>query len=269
MSQRQLSSLTLSLVALFVLVLSPPLARADGGDTDHQATVDGYTAELVFPEGSLETGPNTILIRLSNAEGQPVSAAIVQIAPGVLDGADSGEHGHGEGSNGGAATSAPDDTGTASHNDVDAATHAEATSESHDDTRQPGAEAEAHGHSGDAAPSDADTTPDVLMHDEDDQHIETIMTQLDPDAEPGTYTGVVHLDSPGTWQINVQFIDQGRDHALTFAVEVPEPPRDWRLLGAFGGVNALIITTAAVLKRRRPATTLKRTPMPQAPRQEQ
>jgi hypothetical protein len=41
---------------------------------------------------------------------------------------------------------------------------------------------------------------------------------------------------------------------------VAEPARDWRILGAFGGANALIIVAAGVLKRRRPAgaKTLRR-----------
>jgi hypothetical protein len=148
MPQRHLSSLTFSLIALLVFVLSPPLARADGGDTSHHASVVGYTADLVFPEGSLKTGPNTVLLRLSNAEGQPASAATVQIAPVALSGADSGEHGHGEASSdSGAATGGHDDAGAASHNDADTAIHTEATSESHGDTHQLEAAAEEHRHS--------------------------------------------------------------------------------------------------------------------------
>jgi hypothetical protein len=66
------------------------------------------------------------------------------------------------------------------------------------------------------------------------------------------------LDSAGAWQGQLQFNDAGVAHAGSFAVTVAEPPRDWRILGAFGGANVLIIVAAGLLKRRLPTT--KHTP---------
>lgn len=86
------------------------------------------------------------------------------------------------------------------------------------------------------------------------------MTQLEAGADAGTYTTVIHFDSVGTWEVHLQFNDAGLDHAGMFALTVVEPPRDWRILGVFGGANALIIATAAVMKRRLPATAKRKRP---------
>lgn len=92
-------------------------------------------------------------------------------------------------------------------------------------------------------------------HANGESHIDTIMTQMEPGTEVGSYTSVIHFDSAGAWQVQLQFTAAGADHAGSFAVTVAEPARDWRILGAFGGANALIIMTAVVLKRRFPTTT--------------
>jgi hypothetical protein len=84
------------------------------------------------------------------------------------------------------------------------------------------------------------------------------MTQMEAGMDAGSYTSVLHFDSAGAWEVQLQFNTAGVDHAGGFAVTVAEPARDWRILGAFGGANVLIIATAGILKRRS-SSTAKRT----------
>jgi hypothetical protein len=269
MPQRHFFSLTFTLIALLVILLSAPLAHANSGGTSHHSTDDGYTAELIFPDSFLKTGPNTVVVRLRDDKGLPVSQATVQIAPVAPSAAESGEHGHSETSNDSAtASGGHDDGGGASRNEALAADHEDSTAQNHDETDQSEATTEEHAYSESTSPSHTDATANEPAHDEAEPHTHPIMTQLETGTAPGTYTGVVHLDSPGTWQINVHFTDQGHDHSRTFEVTVPEPPRDWRVLGAFGGANALIIATAAVLKRRSSAGKPKPMHPVQAPQKE-
>jgi hypothetical protein len=94
-------------------------------------------------------------------------------------------------------------------------------------------------------------------HANGESEIDVIMTQMEAGNDAGSYMSMLHFDSAGAWQVQFQFNDAGVDHAGSFAITVAELPRDWRLLGAFGGANVLIIVTAGVLKRRR-STTAKR-----------
>jgi hypothetical protein len=96
-------------------------------------------------------------------------------------------------------------------------------------------------------------------HANGESHIDTIMTQMEAGNDAGSYTSVLHFDSAGAWQVQFQFNEAGVDHVSSFAITVAEATRDWRILGAFGGANALIIVTAGVLKRRSTAAKRLRT----------
>jgi hypothetical protein len=100
----------------------------------------------------------------------------------------------------------------------------------------------------------ADAATDSHGHTTGAEHIDTIMTQMEAATDAGSYTSVIHFETAGAWQVQVQFNQAGVDHAARLAVTVAEPARDWRLLGAFGGANALIIVIAGILKRRLPAS---------------
>jgi len=95
-------------------------------------------------------------------------------------------------------------------------------------------------------------------HTHGDSHIETIMTEMEAGAEAGTYTSVIHFDSAGAWQVQLQFNAAAAVHAGLFVVTVAEPPRDWRILAAFAGANALIIAIAGVMKGRSSVTAKRK-----------
>jgi hypothetical protein len=215
MPQRLLPISTLSLIVLFVLFAPVSQVRADTGVTHTHVMVDGYDAELILPNGPAMIGPNLVIIRLFNTDHRPLAHATVLLAPNVVTATDAG---HSHGSDGG-------------HDAAGAQGHADAATSGHNASH-------ADGHT----------------HQAGDAHIDTIMTQLEAGTDAGHYTGVIHFDSAGAWHVQLQFTAAGADHAGSFAVTVTEPARDWRLLGAFGGANALIIMTAGILKRRFPTT---------------
>ena len=210
MPQRLFPILAFSLIALFLLLAPVGQARADAGPDHTHIMVDGYSADLVFLNGSAKVGPNPVAVRIHNPAGQPLGHATVLVNPVAAHPSGASAHTH-------------ENSG-----------HETASSESHTD-------AGSAGHT----------------HANGESHIETIMTQMEAGNDAGSYTSVLHFDSAGAWQVQLQFNDAGVDHAGSFAITVAEPARDWRILGAFGGANALIIVTAGVFKRRR-STTAKR-----------
>jgi hypothetical protein len=244
MPQRLLHTLTFSLIALLILFSAMERASADSGDSHLHATIDGYTVELVFPGGQPQAGPNTLLVYLRDPGAQPLNSTTVQVAAVPVQGTAAGGHSHTESAN----ADAPDSG------------HTEDSTREHGGIAQPEITAEEHRHSGATPAPQTDMTPHELTHDEDDQHIDTIMTQLEVGTEPGTYTGLLHFDSSGAWQVQIRIAAAGVNHTGSIAVAVAEPDGDWRILGAFGGVNVLIIAAAGVLKRRQP-TTAKRPPV--------
>jgi hypothetical protein len=249
MPQRLLPFLTFSLIALLILFSPLKRARADSRYSELHTTVDGYTVELFFPGGQPKAGPNAALVRILDADGQPVSSARVQVAAVAVQSAGATAHGHGE-SGGRDDASAGRSAGSVadSHNDTNVNGHSDAAPTDHQDT-----------HADNPIAPHADSTDDHGYTTGAD-HIDTIMTQMEAATDAGSYTSVIHFETAGAWQVQVQFNHAGVDHAARLAVTVAEPTRDWRILGAFGGVNALIIVTAGVLKRRLPASgqTLRR-----------
>jgi hypothetical protein len=225
MHQRLLPVLTCSLIALSLLFVPLKRAYADAGYAGLHTNVDGYTVELVFPNGQPNAGPNHAFVRISDGNGQPVSIATVRVAPVALNSTEAEGHGHG--------ASGQTDASTGGHNDT---------------------------HADNAIAQHADAAVDHQGHTTDDEHIDTIMTQMEAGADAGSYTSTIHFDSAGAWEVQLQFNNAGVNHAARFTVTVAEPARDWRILGAFGGANVLIIVTAGVLKRRLPASakTLRR-----------
>jgi hypothetical protein len=244
MSLRLPPAVTFSLIALLMLFWPLKYAHADTGKADVHTTIDGYSVELVFPDGQPKAGPNTVLVRLRDADGQPLSNARVQVAAVVVQSAAATAHGHGESgdhadvSAGGSAGSVADN-----HNDANVRGQGDVAPIDHADT-----------HADDAIAPHADAATDDYGHSTDADHIDTIMTQMEAGIDAGSYTSVIHFETAGAWQLQVQFNHAGIDHAGSLAVTVAEPARDWRILGAFGGANALIILTAGILKRRLPVT---------------
>jgi hypothetical protein len=77
-----------------------------------------------------------------------------------------------------------------------------------------------------------------------------IAVLLEPGAEAGAYQGWLFFYEPGRSTIAIAFELQGETRATTFDVVVVRARPRALVLGGFAAVNALVIVTAAVLKRR-------------------
>jgi len=127
----------------------------------------------------------------------------------------------------------------------------------------PGASSHSHGgHDNASTAGHGDAQGAGHTHAAGEAHVETIMTQAEPGVEAGTYTSVLHFDAAGDWQVQLQFNHARAERAGHLALMVVEPPRDWRILGAFGGVNALIIASAGAINLNRTSRTAASTRSP-------
>lgn len=87
---------------------------------------------------------------------------------------------------------------------------------------------------------------------------DAIKVMLEPTAESGEYAGEVHLDKSGEWMFNVQFTVNGKSSTVEFPFEVGRTlGMNYAVLAGFLGLNATVITTAAVLKKRKPVVLRK------------
>jgi hypothetical protein len=77
-----------------------------------------------------------------------------------------------------------------------------------------------------------------------------IAVPLEARAEAGAYQGWLFFYEPGRSTVAIAFELQGETRATTFDVAVVRARPRALVLGGFAAVNALVIVTAAVLKRR-------------------
>jgi hypothetical protein len=190
--------------------------------------VDGYGVHLDFMQ-PVAPGVTAVRVHLTDAAGGPVSAARVQISQNLIAALSAGGHGgvggdaHGDGADGG-------------HDGASEGGHTEA--------------GDAHGHT-EAAGAPGDPNAEALPHTHDDSSL----FQLTPGENTGTYGGSVIFFQAGQWAVHVEFRGEGEaeQHTAEFVVDVLPPDRGGLMLAAFAGVNAAIVGTAAVLKRKVPA----------------
>lgn len=82
---------------------------------------------------------------------------------------------------------------------------------------------------------------------EDGEHAESLTVVLVATDNPGTYRAEFELDEPGRWHVGIHVKAAGERHESSFTVNVVER-RSWAVLGAFLGLNALIILGAAMTR---------------------
>lgn len=247
MPQRDLIKI---IFVLFLLLTFPSFALADVGSEGFKQEIDGYQVELVFAAGQAHLGSNELAIKLHNAHGQPLNDAVVKVS-----------------------IVRPDPT-----------LQAEPPVEAHDpDPMDHAAEANAAGHSEEVNAGDHAMMADVVHSDEIEEpaHQETVPSEASPDdhiaasadisheaegeghhgeaenmvaqliAAPaaGHYQGHVDFTDTGAWLVKVNFVADGEAKEANFIVEAARNASTWWIISGFGGLNALVIVVAAVLKR--------------------
>jgi hypothetical protein len=200
-------------------------ARAGGGPDELQQVVDGYTVTLAVAAVPARTGSNNLIVTIYDASGAPVDDATVTAAVLTYAAADDGHADtHSQGSpNESHAQDSQGDEHEASPAHADGDTHAEGSAnESHGDD-----------HSGNGLGHGA---------------IPTILER----AEAGVYRAPLFLDQVGTATVAVVFTLRETARTALFHVAVVQARPRALVLGGFAAVNALVIVTAAILKRRMP-----------------
>jgi hypothetical protein len=253
----------LAVLALFLVGPAPALARGK----PLQQTVDGYTLTLVPPAQGLVTGQNTIAVTLQDAQGNTpaatLSAALLAFSPAA--------EGHG-----GTGAAADDHGANDAHATVDdhaaADDHvaADGTHEGSGHEAMPGMAdmpdmpemSAADGHEDAAAASaEAEHNHDAAGALEG-QGIAAAPVALAAASDGDIYQGTLSFDKPGTWTISVVFVIDGQEHGAIFVLPIAQSRPRWLVLGGFALVNALVVGSAAVIKRRTPAKASRSTPRP-------
>ena len=87
---------------------------------------------------------------------------------------------------------------------------------------------------------------------------EALKVMLEPTMEAGEYTGKLSFDKQGEWMFKVQFIVNGKTTEVEFPFEVGRSlVLNYGILAGFIGINATVITSAAILKKRKPVVIRK------------
>jgi hypothetical protein len=218
---------------LSLLLTFPGLAQADAENEGARQKVDGYQVDLVFTAGQPQTGSNELAIKLHDPHGQPLNEAVVNVTiarPDSTSHAEADAAGHQEGA--AMEHAMPEATG---HGDVDETNHDETPiSDPHSSEPSEASSADSHeagggGHHGEA---------------------ETVVAQLMATPAAGHYQGHVDFADTGAWLVKVNFVANGEAREANFVVEAARNSATWWVLSSFLGANALVIATAAVLKRK-------------------
>ncbi len=209
---------TAVLLVTAILLLTPAMALADGGEDGYVVTANGYQIELVFKE-PVTVGENEFHIQIMDSMGMPVTEAEVEVSAMPAEGMSA----HDENSE--VATEAPSVGVMTSNNGMDGMDMAT------------------------EAPSTGVMRPNEPAAEEHGEEALTIM--LEPTAESGKYAGEMHFETSGEWMFNVHFTINGETTAVDFPIEIARTlGLNYAVLAGFLGINGTVIATAAFLKRK-------------------
>ena len=205
--------LTFSL-ALGIASANSSVALADEGPPEGglEVEVNGYHIAL-DSQNDWEKGENTVIVRIKDSAGTPVSDADVEllIVPGTADepSASHAEHGVSE--------VAPVHGGEQGHSALPDTDRSEHITEAWD----------------------------TQAHTQATQSL--VLTES---AEHGTYLAETHLGSAGVHQVNVMFHVNGEMFQADFVVQIVSALSKPAILWSFVALNFVLIASAGLLKRR-------------------
>ena len=209
---------TRMIIVAMLLMVFPGTALADGGNGGYEATANGYHITLVFSE-PVKKGVNEFHVSIADSMGMPVSNANVEVI--------------------------------AMPNEEMSAHEEESSDEMHSmemATETPVPE-DAHGMSGMDMSSETETNAHEEA--EDVSHAEEpAPITLAGGHEAGEYSGEIHLDASGDWIFNIHFTLDDQMTEVEIPVEVPHTISNYGILAGFIGINATVITAAAITKRK-------------------
>lgn len=205
------------IIAMLLMVFTGT-ALADGGNGGYEVTANGYHITLVF-SGPVKTGVNDFHVLIADSMDMPVSNAIVEVI--AMPKEEISDH------------------------------EEESTDEMHGmemATETPVPE-DTHGMSGMDMPNETET--DSHQEIEDAAHAEEpVAVTLASGHEAGEYSGKIHLDASGDWNFSIHFTVDDQMTGIEIPIEVPRAISNYGILAGFIGINATVITAAAITKRK-------------------
>ena len=235
MKKRAFQFLTACLSIFLLLALPLQGVLADGEGEGIEKEVNGYHVRLVFVEAP-RIGENDFHIQIMDSMGMPVANAEVLVMAAPYE--DMSEHEED-------ANEESHSTDSMSGMDMPEAEPTEAEIDSmpgmdmSEEEPTDEANADSHGESQES-------------HGSEEEHGESSMQEIVLVAghEGGEYEGEVSLHRSGDWVFHVQFTVEGQLNEVELPVAVTGIDAKYSILGGFFGINAVVITAAAISKRK-------------------
>ncbi len=235
MKKRVFQFLTACLSIFLLLALPLQGALADGQGEGIEKEVNGYHVRLVFVEEP-RIGENDFHIQITDSMGMPVANAEVLVMAAPYEDMSEHEEDADEEAHG---------TDNMSGMDMPEAEPTEAETNSmpgmdmSEDEPTEEANADAHGEMQDS-------------HGSEDEHGESAMQEIVLEAghEAGEYEGAISLKRSGEWIFHVQFTVDGQVNEVEMPITVAGIDAKYGILAGFFGINATVISAAAISKRK-------------------
>jgi hypothetical protein len=218
------------MIFTMTILLAVPLqgALADGAGEGIEKEANGYHIRLIFVE-SPKLGENEFHVQITDAMGMPVTKAEV----GVI--------------------AMPEKVMSEHEEDTSADAHG---SDSMSGMDMPTEEAVPTDDMNSMSGMDMGNEPEASepsTHGETQDSHEDEPTQIVLEAghEPGEYSGHISFNRTGEWVFNVHFIVDGQLTEVEFPVSVEGLDAKYGILAGFVGINASVMTAAAIMKRKK------------------
>lgn len=211
---------TRMVILAMLLMVFPGTALADGGNDGYEATANGYHITLVFSE-PVKTGVNEFHVLIADSMGMPVSKAIVEVI------------------------ALPNEEMSAHEEKTTAVmTGMELTAET--PTPEPEDAPDMSGMDmSNATGIDSYQAAGEAAHAE-----EPVAVTLAGGHEAGEYSGEIPLDASGDWIFKIHFSLDNQMTEAEIPIEVPRTISNYGILAGFIGINATVVTAAAITKRK-------------------
>lgn len=84
-----------------------------------------------------------------------------------------------------------------------------------------------------------------------EEPIHTVTADMEAGHNMGEYEGELELEEDGHWMVKVVFLVGSQERVAEFTVDISGTPSGWAILLPFLGINAVVITVAAIIKIKR------------------
>ncbi|MBE7550892.1 MAG: hypothetical protein HS126_07425 [Anaerolineales bacterium] len=246
---------------LLLLLTLPALATASPPSSCSEPGAEAIKVELDFATSPVKTGSNEVVVKLYNADGQPVGGAEVTAVAAQPSHDETGDdHSH----------QAQDEAQPQADPSCDTeaeASHQPAQANEHDladMAGQAGPEMDNHQPAQAAEHDMADMTAETVAEADDHQpaaeaghseghsggHGQAGPAELAATSTLGEYEGQVSFTTEGRWLVKVNLSARGRSQEVEFTVDVVKRGPNWYVLGGFLSLNTVVVAVAAVMKHR-------------------